>query len=92
MKLLFLFFSLASAGPVFAGWNLDPQLDISPDGKYFAASFNGNLNIGTINGTDKKFTNAIAMGDTFDWQFLGFTPDGKRLAIMRMKEAEIRYY
>ena len=92
MKLLFLLFSLAAADPVFAMWDLNPRLDISPDGKYFAASFNGNLNIGTINGTDKKFTNAVALGDSFDWQFLGFTPDGKKLAIMRMKEAEIRYY
>lgn len=93
MKLIFAMWLLASFGAqVSAGWDLSPKLRISADGKHFAASFDGNLNIGTVNGSEKKFVKAIALGDAFDWTFLGFTPDGKKLAVLMTKDYEIRYY
>ncbi|OGR76787.1 MAG: hypothetical protein A2X32_01515 [Elusimicrobia bacterium GWC2_64_44] len=56
------------------------------------AAFGGNLNIGVIKGAEKKFTGAVALGDSFNWTAIGFTPDSKRVAVALLKEDELRYY
>ncbi|MBI4351461.1 MAG: hypothetical protein HY550_08485 [Elusimicrobia bacterium] len=93
MKILLAAILIAAAGgPASARWKSEPVLDISPDGKHFMASFGGNLNIGVINGAEKKFTRAVALGDSFNWAALGFTADSKRVAVAMRKEDELRSY
>lgn len=93
MKLLLAAVLIAAAGAqASARRNLEPVLEISPDGRHFLASFGGNLNIGVIKGAEKKFTGAIALGDSFHWTALGFTPDSKRVAVALLKEDSLRYY
>lgn len=94
MKAVFLLISLAlfsgSAQALFM--HRSTVLEVSPDGKSFAASFGPNLNVGKISGGEKKFVKSIAFGDSFNWSFIGFTQDSKRLAVAFRKERVLRYY
>lgn len=92
LRLAALFFLLLCPGPARGALQRSDALHISPDGRHFAASFDSNLNIGVISGGEKKFVKAIAFGDQFNWFFLGFTPDSKRLAVAFFREEAVRYY
>ncbi len=66
----------------------------SPDGKYFAANFHGNINLGAIKGSERKFVKAFnAQGDSEGkiYSFFGFTPDSRRLAVSYDSKSELRF-
>lgn len=74
--------------------NTGESLFFSPDGKYFAANFHGNINLGTIKGAERKFIKAFnASGDSDGriYTFFGFTPDSRRLAVSYDSKSELRF-
>lgn len=74
--------------------NTGESLFFSPDGKYFAANFHGNINLGTIKASERKFIKAFnaerdSGGDIYS--FFGFTPDSRRLAVSYDSKSELRF-
>lgn len=82
-RLLLLYILLIPAAGM-AQMNTRESVFFSPDGKHFAATFNGNLNIGTINGRERKFTKAVNVLTESNEEFydlLGFTRDSRRIVM-----------
>ena len=75
--------------------NTGESLFFSPDGKYFAANFNGNINLGTIKDSERKFTKAFNVARESEgniYSFFGFTPDSRRLAVSYDAKSELRFF
>ena len=74
--------------------NTGESLFFSPDGKYFAANFHGNINLGTIKASERKFIksfNAERDSEGRIYSFFGFTPDSRRLAVSYDSKSELRF-
>jgi WD40 repeat protein len=68
------------------------SIQFSADGKYFAASFKETLNVGTVK--DRKIIRSIGKDEDArkgNWNFLGFTPDSRRLAVYYHWTRELKF-
>lgn len=76
--------------------NTGESLFFSSDGKYFAANFHGNINLGTLKkASERKFIksfNAESVSEGEIYSFFGFTPDSRRLAVSYTSKNELRFF
>jgi WD40 repeat protein len=85
---------LFTTSPGLAQVNTAEKLFFSPNGKHFAANFHGNIHLGVIKGSERKFLKAFSIGADSDgkiYSFFGFTPDSRRLAVASDAKRELRF-